>query len=864
MRTLLPGMISTKFNTAVCFALLGIVIVLRVYNKWQTVQLILLIFVLSVGGITLCEYLFGWHIGLDNFFWKGGADILDYPNAGRPSLSASVSFFLLALALLITSRDRARIFTWIVISLVLVTALMGTLSYLLGIPYVIRMPGITEQAFLSSICFINLCVSIYFLNQRGYEEVSFRQKLAGGFLIILLVLSLVFYLNSENDEHYRSTTEWIENTNALLGHSEQIVSGIENVQSDIRGFLLTGKDEMLNATDQELYEIKNNLGDFEKAAILDTTQHKRIDSLINLMRNRLLEFDRIKQIIKQGPYEKSLFTTLIVRNNKLTDSIHQLIHRMQVAATAQLEKRKNNNKHVIENFQRIINFFGIIVVLVLLALLYIVFDNIRGRMKAEAEVRDLNAHLEKRIEQRTKELVKSEFQFRYTLDNMMEGAQIIDFDWKYVYVNDAFLKYSRYPREEMIGYTVMEKYPGIENTEVFKVYQRCFRERVPIHMENRFVFPDGEVGWFELSFQPIPEGLFILSVDITEKKLAEEILKRSEKMYHAIISHSLLAVVLIQTDGTVLECNQAAVDLFGYSQEDLFGKPCDILFENKDGEFSARLLERSKMGFFAGELVGIRKNGQHFPCEISSAIFQDLAGNENAFFMVADISGRKISEQKILEAKDQLQKLSEHLKNTREDERKLISREVHDQLGQLGSAIKIELDWLSINELTFSEKGKVHLQNALAVVKILIQTTRQLAASLRPVMLDELGLIESLKWQCAEFKKMSGVECIFESTCDDSGLSLSLRTELFRICQEALTNVMRHAQASLVNVRLLQEEDYMLMEVVDNGKGFDASWDSGHLGLIGIRERIYSVNGEFLIDSTPGKGTKLIVKAPLN
>jgi signal transduction histidine kinase len=232
--------------------------------------------------------------------------------------------------------------------------------------------------------------------------------------------------------------------------------------------------------------------------------------------------------------------------------------------------------------------------------------------------------------------------------------------------------------------------------------------------------------------------------------------------------------------------------------------------------------------------------------------------------MVADISGRKMSEQKVLEARDQLQKLSAHLKNTREDERKLISREVHDQLGQLGSAIKIELDWLSINEPVLSDKGKVHLQNALAVVKILIQTTRQLAASLRPAMLDELGLIASLKWQCAEFTKISAVECVFEPSCDDSGLSLSLRTELFRICQEALTNVMRHAEATLVKIGLYVGENNIILEISDNGKGFDTTWDSGHLGLIGIRERIYSVNGEFQIESTPGKGTKLTVKAPLN
>ncbi len=130
-------------------------------------------------------------------------------------------------------------------------------------------------------------------------------------------------------------------------------------------------------------------------------------------------------------------------------------------------------------------------------------DNITERKKAEQN------------------LVASEKQFRNTLDSMLEGAQLIGFDWRYIYVNDSFARHGKYAKEELIGFTVMEKYPGIEETEIFKVYQRCFNERVSIHLENEFKFPDNSIGYFELSFQPVPEGIFILSMDITERKKAE-------------------------------------------------------------------------------------------------------------------------------------------------------------------------------------------------------------------------------------------------------------------------------------------------------------------------------------------------------
>lgn len=138
--------------------------------------------------------------------------------------------------------------------------------------------------------------------------------------------------------------------------------------------------------------------------------------------------------------------------------------------------------------------------------------------------------LDIRREESEEKSLSLERQLHHTMDNMLEGAQIIGFDWKYKYVNDSFLKHAKYSREELIGHTVMEKYPGIEKTEIYNVYKKCFEERVPIHLENEFTFPDGSQGWFELSFQPVPEGVFILSVDITERKRAEQNLINANKM----------------------------------------------------------------------------------------------------------------------------------------------------------------------------------------------------------------------------------------------------------------------------------------------------------------------------------------------
>jgi PAS domain S-box-containing protein len=122
-------------------------------------------------------------------------------------------------------------------------------------------------------------------------------------------------------------------------------------------------------------------------------------------------------------------------------------------------------------------------------------------------------------------LKKSEEKYRSVLDNMVEGCQIIGFNWRYLYVNDAVARHGHFKKDELLGHTMMEMYPGIENTELCNVLRRCMEERTSHHFDNKFTYPDGTLGWFELRVHPASEGIFILSIDITERvKRQEEIL----------------------------------------------------------------------------------------------------------------------------------------------------------------------------------------------------------------------------------------------------------------------------------------------------------------------------------------------------
>ncbi len=248
----------------------------------------------------------------------------------------------------------------------------------------------------------------------------------------------------------------------------------------------------------------------------------------------------------------------------------------------------------------------------------------------------------------------SEFRLRSTMDNMMEGCQIINDDWIYIYINDAAEIHNRRPKEELLGKRYMDMWPGIEETEVFSSIKRCKEERIFVAMENRFVYPDGIAGWFELSIQPIPEGVFILSADITERKQSLELLWENEQKYRSLFENSLDAILLTSPNGKILSANSAACKMLGYTEQELTRIERNEIVDYADPRLSPLLEEREKTGSAKGELTMIRKNGIRFQVEISSEIFLDARGEKKSSMIIRDITERKHAEKALNESEQRL------------------------------------------------------------------------------------------------------------------------------------------------------------------------------------------------------------------
>ncbi len=222
----------------------------------------------------------------------------------------------------------------------------------------------------------------------------------------------------------------------------------------------------------------------------------------------------------------------------------------------------------------------------------------------------------------------------------------------------------------------------------------------------------------------------------------------------------------------------------------------------------------------------------------------------------------KNAEEELRRKNEELKQLSVYLKDVREEERKYIAREVHDELGQLASALKIDIDWLSIKNVAIDDIGKMRITHATKTIEVLISSIRKIASSLRPSVLDDFGLNAAIEWQCREFQNLSSIQCIFEADFDDEGLPMEIKTELFRMTQESLTNVMRHSKAAQVTVKLTEDDENMFLKITDDGRGFDTTVKKSTLGLIGLRERAVSISGQLRIESEPGNGTVVLAIIP--
>jgi PAS domain S-box-containing protein len=332
-------------------------------------------------------------------------------------------------------------------------------------------------------------------------------------------------------------------------------------------------------------------------------------------------------------------------------------------------------------------------------------------------------------------------------------------------------------------------------------------------------------------------------------------------LYRRIVDSCGNAVAIMDPQGFYLQQNPAHRNLFGYSDDELRGHT-PALHLGEEG-FSAILQELAANGSHQGEISSRTKTGERLRLELSAFSVRNEKGEVVCLFGInRDITERKRMEEQLRTSRDQLRAFAARLQSIREEERARIAREIHDELGQRLTGLQLGLAWMA-GKLTQGQQAMREKVGELsALVDGTIRLVQRISTELRPGALDHLSLSDAIQWEAREFERRTGIRCMFRTNAKSAELDQDGNVAVFRILQEALSNVARHAGATLVAITLKKRGKHFLLEVRDNGKGLTeaARSDPRSLGLLGMRERAHMLGGELSISSRHGNGTTVTLR----
>ena len=355
-----------------------------------------------------------------------------------------------------------------------------------------------------------------------------------------------------------------------------------------------------------------------------------------------------------------------------------------------------------------------------------------------------------------------------------------------------------------------------------------------------------------------------------ERKRAEGELRRSELFLESIVENIPHMIFVKDADQLrFVRFNRAGEDLLGHTRQNLLGKSDYELFPRDEADFFTNadrdVLRNRQVLDIPEEPILTKGKGLRSLHTKKIPILDDNGQPVYLLGISEDITERKRADNQLQRSFELLRTLSQRLDVVREEERTRISRELHDELGVRMTCMKMDFSRLlgMMRESLFPrERMEEKIRSMSAETDATIAEVQRLAAELRPGVLDDLGLVAAIEWQCQDFERRSGIRCLCEASFDQITISPSRATAAFRICQEALTNVARHAKATFVRVLVKEKGEDVLIEIQDNGQGIppDKLNDGASLGLLGMKERSMAIGGRLDIAGWPGKGTTVTLR----
>ncbi|MDE3236054.1 MAG: PAS domain S-box protein [Bacteroidota bacterium] len=447
---------------------------------------------------------------------------------------------------------------------------------------------------------------------------------------------------------------------------------------------------------------------------------------------------------------------------------------------------------------------------------------------------------------------------------------ITNLDGNIEYVNPAFSQLTGYSKEEALGNNPRILKTGYTSPDSYKNMWELLSHGNVWHGVFCNKKKNGEIYWESATISPITDecgkvtNYVAIKENITEMKRLEEELKQQNAKLNTIYKSTPAFICEVDQEGLILSLNRRGL---GLPVEGLLGVNITKIFSESYHTQALEILEDVFQHKATRQL-------QHVPCFyegetiVLSMVIAPIIQNDKvtaALITGIDTSELERKEKELRQSAYALRSFADHLQQIREEERAGIAKEIHDELGQSLTLLKLDAAWVKKNFDSDREFAFEKLNALIKNIEDTIQTSRNIYNKLNPQMLDTMGLEHSIKWHVANFSKLTGIGVVVDGSIQEDAMPKKMKLGIFRVLQESLTNVLRYAKAKEVHVSLGQDDKSFMMKIEDDGVGFDktkVNTFQSH-GLLGMRERIYALDGVFEINSSEGMGTAIQIEVPL-
>ncbi|MCC6286540.1 MAG: PAS domain S-box protein [Chitinophagaceae bacterium] len=694
-------------------------------------------------------------------------------------------------------------------------------------------------------------------------------------LLTAITVAIALYISVTQSKKINTTFLSVSNTQNILFFSEKLLSEVTQSELLSREFVLTGDAEHLTSFQKLKGLIQNDFDKIRRSTNDNKVQQKRLDTLSEYIRISLQTSDDLISSPKLVGNEEIIALISKSMNKDNMAAIKKLIDNIATEEQRLLGVRKNESIVVISSFRALL--------FLAFALLFILMMILVQKLRVEV-IADREAY---RIMQYNTLL----------MENIRDAVISTDKDLCIVSWNDKAERMFGWKEEEVKGKPILSVVkPGYKDEGRATIIKRVKLTGAwdgEINLEKK----DGQKITASLSWSAIwtPNGRMRGSVtiarDVTPRKQLEEQLKRfnaklgkqveerkseikhvverlvsSEKKYKQLFENNPLPMMMLgYPELNIIDVNEAAILQYGFPKEIFLKKNI------KDIQVREQLLDFKdyiKEDIAGYQEAGVWKHRKIDDTIIAVEIFVHsmiIDGLKAKLVLAHDISNKIQTEKKQAEYLEHIRMLTGYLQEVRETERKNIAREIHDELGQQLTVLKMEIAWM-VKKLNISEKDvEVKFTELLETIDGTMTAVRRICAELRPTVLDDIGLEAAMEWHVKQFQQATGITIKLNSATENLLISADIKTALFRIFQESLTNIARHANASAVSVDLDTEDGFITLTITDNGNGFDMAVadQKRTLGILGMKERSLALGGEYKINSKPGKGTTIKVSIPL-